>query len=177
MSEAVRAIIRAFDALKALDGCSAEDKTFGAEKMLHACPTELPFGIAALVVAADPKLKAKLAATHMTMRQRVAYVASCVTNAVAEKNKPKPNAPAAAPEHGKAERDFARNAVAEMRELARESDRSPGMLRRQRAIEQWRDSLGKLPTPHWALQGFDTPDDYEIAKEKRAQRRKETGTT
>jgi hypothetical protein len=157
---AVIALVKAMDAIKLVDAVSREDKISVSNWILGKCPKDLPVELAARITSAESTLKAKYERqADMTHMQRLKYLAAVAANP------PAPPKPKDTPTHGNtAETDFGKAEIKEMRAADRALDWSQGARRRVEALESFRNSLGKAPTPWWAVHGHNSPEDYERAK-------------
>lgn len=176
MSAAVVALVAALDGVKTLDACSREEKIAAARKILDRCPTLLPVEIADRIGRASPKLAAKLEREQMPNGRRLGYLGAIVCNT----DEPPPKTPRQeADDRSQAEKEFSRHELREMRACRMEAighltpAQRDARERRIDAIEDWRRTRftsSPSPTPHWALQGADSPEDYaaRVAPKKRS---------
>jgi hypothetical protein len=170
MNVALLAVMKALDAIGDLDACSREDKIQAARKILERAPASLPHDVAQWVAGSGPKLNAKLRRDSMGNKHRLDYVVAVASNGPTAPAPKKPGARGVpeADEYDadRAEKKFIRQVLAEIREADAELVRKgPGRERRAQAVNAWMNDRS-LPTPHWALGGFGSPDEYEMAKRR-----------
>lgn len=162
---AVALVVTALDAISDLDACSREEKIDAARKILDRTPASLPVEVAGWVRDSGRKLHAKLKTDSLGNNRRLAYVAAIACNGPPAMPPQRDERSQTNEASSKIEGDFLKQAVREMRDLEAETFRSEGRNRRADALNAWMRDRG-LPTPHWALSGFDSPEDHERAKNR-----------
>lgn len=160
---AVALVVTALDAVADLDACSREEKIACARKILERTPASLPVEVAGWVRDSGKKLHAKLKTDSLGNNRRLAYVAAIACNGPPALPPQRDERTQTNEASSKAEADFLKQAVREMRDLEADTFRDEGRNRRAEALNAWMRDRG-LPTPHWALGGFDSPEDHERAK-------------
>lgn len=160
---AIALVVTALDAISDLDACSREEKIDAARKILERTPASLPVEVAGWVRDSGRKLHAKLKTDSLGNNRRLAYVAAIACNGPPALPPQRDERSQTNEASSKIESDFLKQAVREMRDLEAETFRDEGRNRRADALNAWMRDRG-LPTPHWALSGFDSPEDHERAK-------------